>query len=372
MQPLGLPIRSVAWCMVLCLSFIQAACTQDLQSSLESPAVTAIASASTNDATLPNPRTDTNDLTDLLVANQTPPAFSLFIGETNDDGLQDEISICEFNKICVTTLDTRDKRVYQHSAWHNVELIAVQDTDGEPGSEIVVLAHTHEGLLACVCVVHDKTTSIAFYRGLGWSSVDGTTLANTDAIDGDEILVQVKTEEGTLRCLCLIRDRDRTVREYVDQSWATIQIKEVVDTDGALGKEVIFESRDANDQLICVCILRDRENELTTYSDSRWRMGEIHLFADTDGQPGLEIVVAFRNGTGSGITIIHDVSQTSKTYLFEEEHTIQQVRNYDRFSGDEICVLLPSREKFVLITDREEVEEAIDSCGDIGKSGGRA
>lgn len=100
--------------------------------------------------------------------------------------------------------------------------------------------------------------------------------------------------------------------------------------------------------------------------------GEIHLFADTDGQPGLEIVVAFRNGTGSGITIIHDVSQTSKTYLFEEEHTIQQVRNYDRFSGDEICVLLPSREKFVLITDREEVEEAIDSCGDIGKSGGRA
>ena len=104
MQPLGLPIRSVAWCMVLCLSFIQAACTQDLQSSLESPAVTAIASASTNDATLPNPRTDTNDLTDLLVANQTPPAFSLFIGETNDDGLQDEISICEFNKICVTTL----------------------------------------------------------------------------------------------------------------------------------------------------------------------------------------------------------------------------------------------------------------------------
>jgi len=372
MQPLCLPIRSVAWWIALCLSFIQAACTQDPQSSLGSPAVTVISSASTNDATLPIPRSNTNDLNDLLVANQKPPAFSLFIGETNDDGLQEEISICEFNKICVTTLDTRDKRVYQHSAWHNVELIAVQDTDGEPGAEIVLLAHTHEGLLACVCVIHDKTTSIEFYRGLGWSSVDSTTLANTDAIDGDEILVQVKTEEGTLRCLCLIRDRDRTVREYADQSWRTIQIKEVVDTDGALGKEVIFESRDANDQLICICILRGHENELTTYSNSQWRTGEIQLLADTDGQPGLEIVVAFRNGTDSGITIIHDVSQTSKTYLFEEEHTIQQVRNYDRSSGDEICVLLPSREKFVLITDREKKKEAIDSCEDIGKSGGRA
>lgn len=101
-------------------------------------------------------------------------------------------------------------------------------------------------------------------------------------------------------------------------------------------------------------------------------MGEIKLFVDTDGQPGLEIVLAFVNVADSEITIIHNVSRTSKTYLFEEEHTIQQVRNYDRFSGDEICVLLPSREKFVLITDREEVEEAIDSCGDIGKSGGRA
>jgi hypothetical protein len=52
-------------------------------------------------------------------------------------------------------------------------------------------------------------------------------------------------------------------------------------------------------------------------------MGDIKLFVDTDGQPGLEIVLAFVNVAGSGSTIIHDVSRTSNTYLFEEGHTIQ-------------------------------------------------
>lgn len=52
-------------------------------------------------------------------------------------------------------------------------------------------------------------------------------------------------------------------------------------------------------------------------------MGEIKLFVDTDGQPGLEIVLAFVNVADSGIRIIHDVSRISKTYLFEGRHTIQ-------------------------------------------------
>ena len=368
MQALRLPIKSGLSCIALCLSIIQASCTPDSSSPLAPPTVNESSSALVNDAVVRDSRSDTSAPTDRLVSNQKRPEFSLIMGETNDDSLQEEISACEFNKICVTTLETKSKRVYQNSTWQSVSLIAVQDTDGDPGAEIVLLAYTREGRLACVCVIHDKTTSIEFYGGLGWGSVDVKTLANTDAIDGDEILVHVKTEEGTLRCLCIIRDRDRTVREYIDESWTTIEIKEVVDTDGKSGKEVIFESRDSTDQLICVCILRDQQNDVATYTDSRWRMGEVKLFADTDGQPGLEIVVAFMNVADSGVTIIHDVSRTSKTYLFEGGHTIQQVRNYDRSQGDEICVLLLSREEFVLISDRVQRQEVVESCGDIGKS----
>lgn len=369
MQALRLPLKSGFWCIALCLSFIQAACTPDSSSLSVSSTANESSSASSSDASVSDPRSETSAPNDRLETNGKRPEFALIIGETNDDGLQEEISACEFNKICVTTLETKSKRVYQNSAWQSVSLIALQDTDGDPGSEIVLLAYTREGLLACVCVIHDKTTSIEFYGGLGWGSVEVKTLANTDAIDGDEIIVHVKTEEGTLRCLCIIRDRDRTVREYGDESWTTIHIKEVVDTDGESGKEVIFESRDATDQLVCVCILRDRQHEIGTYADSRWRMGEVKLFVDTDGQPGLEIVVAFMNASDSGITIIHDISRTSKTYLFEGGHTIQQVRNFDRSQGEEICVLLLSREEFVLISDRVQEQEVVESCGE--KSTGR-
>ena len=141
-----------------------------------------------------------------------------------------------------------------------------------------------------------------------------------------------------------------------------LQVKAVKDTDGEPGKEVLFESRNLDNELLCVCVIRDRKNELATYIDSQWQTGEVSLLMDADGKPGLEIIVTFTRVSDSGITIIHDVSRTSKTYLFTGKHTIQQVRNYDQSKGDEICVILPTLEKFVLITDRAQEQEVVESC----------
>ena len=124
--------------------------------------------------------------------------------------------------------------------------------------------------------------------------------------------------------------------------------------------------------MICVCVIRGRKDELAIYTDSQWQTGEVSLLMDTDGQPGLEIIVTFTGVSDSGITIIHDVSRTSKTYLFTGRHTIQQVRNYDQSQGDEICVILPSAEKFVLITDRAQEQEVVKSCGEPMRSPARS
>lgn len=360
--------RVTPWCVAFFLCVIQASCTQDSSSSLMTPMVNEIATAPSKDSASISTPPVASGSRNHLETHQSGSDFALIIGETNDDGLSEEISACEFNVICVTTLDTGSKRMYQHSAWQTVRLIAVQDTDGDPGAEIVVVAYTREGLLACVCVIHDKANSIQFYGGQGWGSVEVQTLANTDGIDGEEILVHVKSDEGKLRCFCLIRDRDRTVREYSDVAWTTLRFRIVADTDGESGKEVIFEARDAADQLVCVCVIRDQKNELVSYTDSKWKMGEVQLFTDTDGQPGLEILVTFMNGSSSGITVIHDASRTSTIYEFEGDHTIQQVRNYDRSHGDEICVLLPIQEKYLLINDRQREQEVVESCGHVGKA----
>lgn len=360
------------WLMIGCFSFVQAGCTQDNNPPTGAITPNDLLSASPNEKLakaapqLPDDKKDHSK-----TGIQAPSDFPLIMGETDHDGLPEKISVCETNKICVTTLETGAKRMYENDTWHTVDLIAVEDTDGDAGAEIVTVAYTREGQLACVCIIHDKTKSIEFYRGQRWRFAKVEILEDTDGISGKEVLVQVRTDDGTLQCLCLIRDRDRTVREYSDVAWTTVQIKAVEDTDGEPGKEVLFESRNLDNEVLCVCVIRDRKNELATYTDSQWQTGEVSLLTDTDGQPGLEIIVTFMSVAESGITIIHDVSRTSKTYRFTERHTIQQIRNYDRFQGDEICVLLPGRDKFVLITDRLQEQEVVESCGEQTRSPAR-
>ncbi len=366
-------LNSLAVCLMIgCFSSIQAGCTQNNNPPAGGLTVNESSAASPNGNSakatpqLPNDKKDHSE-----TRIQDPSDFPLIMGETDDDGFPEKISVCETNKICVTTLETGAKRMYENGTWHTVDLIAVEDTDGDAGDEIVTIAYTREGQLACVCIIHDKTKSIEFYRGQSWSFANVEALEDTDGIDGKEVLVQVKTDDGKFQCLCLIRDRDRTVKEYSDVAWTTVQIKAVTDTDGKPGKEVLFESRNLDNELLCVCVIRDRKDELKIYADSQWQTGEVSLLTDTDGQPGLEIIVTFMSVAESGITIIHDVSQTSKTYRFIERHTIQQIRNYDRIQGDEICVLLPARDKFVLITDRLQEQEVVESCGELTRSPAR-
>jgi hypothetical protein len=348
---------------------MQVGCTQDNNPPTGALTANESSAASPNEKSSkasPHLTDDKKDRSKTGIQNRSD--FALIMGETDGDGFPEEISVCEINKICITSIETGSKRVYENGTWHTVDLIAVKDTDGDAGAEIVTVAYTGEGQLACVCIIHDKTKSIEFYKGPRWSSAKVEALEDTDGIGGEEVLVQVRTDDGKLQCLCLIRDRDRTVREYSDVAWTTVQIKAVTDTDGKPGKEVLFESRNLDNELLCVCVIRDQKNELATYTDSQWQTGEVSLLTDTDGRPGQEIIVTFTRVSDSGLTVIHDVSRTSKTYLFTGKHTIQQVRDYDRSQGDEICVLLPTLEKFVLITDRAQEQEVVESCGELTRS----
>lgn len=368
-EPLPFLNSLTVWLMIGCLSSIHVGCTQD-----SSPPTRAL---TTNESSSAAPNAKSSKTSPYLsdekqnsskTGIQNASDFALIMGDTDGDGLPEEISVCEINKICMNTLETGSKRMYENGTWDRLDLIAVEDTDGDAGADIVTVAYTDDGQLACVCIIHDKTRSIQFYRGQRWSSVNVETLEDTDGIGGTEVLLQVRGRDGSIECLCLIHDRDRTVKEFSDAAWTMVQIKAVADIDGEPGKEVLFETRNLDDELLCVCVIQDRKNELATYSDSQWQMGEVSLLTDTDGQPGLEIIVTFTRVSDSGITIIHNVSRTSKTYRFTEGHAIQAIGNYDRSHGDEICVLLPTLEKFVLITDRVQEQEDVESCGEAMKS----
>ncbi len=115
------------------------------------------------------------------------------------------------------------------------------------------------------------------------------------------------------------------------------------DTDGVPGKEIVIEARDAQGNLFCVCIVHDKTNRLSSYSDTLWDSGTIYSVIDTDGQPGLEIVLTYAVDGGGGVGVVRDRAQETRTYIFHgDSPAIQLIADFDQAKGQEVCVLFRS------------------------------
>lgn len=106
--------------------------------------------------------------------------------------------------------------------------------------------------------------------------------------------------------MCVIDDRGRVSRPYIDSSWQSVGLGWIEDTNGVPGKEIVIEARDTNGDLLCVCIIHDGNNHLTSYSDALWKSAAIYLAADTDGQAGVEIVLTYAVDGGGGVGVVRD------------------------------------------------------------------
>ena len=125
----------------------------------------------------------------------------------------------------------------------------------------------------------------------------------------------------------------------------------------------MIEARDTNGDLLCVCIIHDDSNRLTSYSDSLWKSAAIYFAADTDGLPGVEIVLTYAVDGGGGVGVVRDHTEETRTYTFlGDSPAIQQIGDFDRAQGQEVCVLLSHRREYVLITDRVNQQQTVTDC----------
>ena len=140
----------------------------------------------------------------------------------------------------------------------------------------------------------------------------------------------------------------------------------IEDTNGLPGKEIVIEARNTNGDLHCVCIIHDDSNHLTSYSDAHWKSAHIYVAADTDGLPGVELVLTYADDGGGGVGIVRDRTEETRTYTFlGDSPAIQQIEDFDRVKGQEVCVLLNHRREYVLITDRENQQLTVTDCRPI-------
>lgn len=290
--------------------------------------------------------------------------IAFIYADTDGDAAADLVQVCDQNKLCIVHPSrSSSKTTYSHPLWSALNLVAVEDTDGEPGAEVIVLAVSADTGVVCVCVIRDRTNSIEPYAASRWHTVTVETVVDTNGAPGKEIVLVAHDAEGALTCVCVIDDRGRVSRSYIDSSWQSVGLGWIEDTNGIPGKEIVIEARDTNGDLHCVCIIHDDSNRLTSYFDTLWKSANIYVAADTDGQPGVEIVLTYAVDGGGGVGIVRDRTEETRTYTFlGDSPAIQQIGDFDRAQGQEVCVLLRHRREYVLITDRVNQQEAVKDC----------
>lgn len=342
--------------VVLSVCLTSLSCVRE-EASFSSPAAASGSIASTTTPAI-------EPLSPISMGRGLGAGIATMIADTDGDGELDIIEVCSANALCIqhpskSTLST----TYSDPLWESLSLIAVEDTDGEPGAEVILLALNAQTGKVCVCVVHDRTTLMEPYSDTRWRTVRVAVVVDTNNVSGKEIVLFVREAEGTLMCVCIIDDRQHTIRPYIKSSWHSIQLGWIDDTDGLPGNELVLEAHDVNGNLVCVCLIHDQDNRLTVYSDTSWKSGAIALTADTDGQPGMEVIVAYPGYGAGGIAVISDRTEDTRTYtFFEDSPAIQQVGNFDTAQGVEICVYLSHQREYTLIVDRGRQEQAVHDC----------
>lgn len=292
--------------------------------------------------------------------------ISFMQADTDGDGIPDAIGICEETKVCITRGRTNELTVYSHPSWKGVRMVNVQDTDGKAGEEVILLVTNDEGILVCVCVIHDSLNAIAMYQDIDWHSATIQFIVDTDGEPGQEIVLLAVNKRGEVQCLCIIHDRKETYKTYREWDWHSVGSVWHEDTNGIPGHELVIEVHDSEDRLQCVCVIHDDIQKMNAYSDSSWLEGHITLLVDTDGKAGSDIVLSYHTSTGSGIDVVHDGLQTIRKYSFSGPiPSIQQIAHPANIKGHDLCVLLPERNEFVLLTEREEKPLAVESCGSL-------
>lgn len=104
--------------------------------------------------------------------------------DTDGDQFSEQIGICERSKLCILHQSASSPNTYTQAGWADVYLAGVENTDGERGEEVIVIARNPDGKLACLCVIHERTGSVQSYVDPSWYTISIAAITDTDGEPG--------------------------------------------------------------------------------------------------------------------------------------------------------------------------------------------
>lgn len=171
------------------------------------------------------------------------------------------------------------------------------------------------------------------------------SVKDTDGVVGDDIVVVATNGFGAFQCICIIHDRIQSYVQYHDPQWSSVSINTVADTNGNPGAEVVLIVTNSLGQFQCICVIHDQVGSFSSYKDpSNWSSVSINTVTDTDGNTGGDIVLIATNSSGAFwcICVIHDRTGTYSTYRDSANWssvTISGVSDTDGNVGNDIVLI---------------------------------
>lgn len=239
------------------------------------------------------------------------------------------------------------------------------DTDGDGYTDTVTTVHSGN---TGISIYHPRTGATRFYSIPGSFSVH--SIVDTNGVAGGDVIVIRPTGNSTTNGISIVHDQNQTMSMFLYNPYTSFSLHSVVDTDGQAGAELVvvrygvglYASENG------VSVINDRLNGKMQYYYDPNVSYSIYAIADTDGQPGAEIVVD-RHATSlyayeNGISIIDDRERVKRLYWLEVNpgFSINRVANYDGIAGAEVCYNVNNPLRYWMIIDRTQNRAVRSGC----------
>lgn len=187
----------------------------------------------------------------------------------------------------------------------------LQDTDGAPGAEIVLLMTKTYSLDRVVSVIHDRTGAVANYDFKGVTAVSVSYVEQLDAVPGNDIAILSTLKGNYDREVTLINDAKRTTVRFDYPGLSGLSLSAAVDTDGNEGKELVtLATGPWSNYTRRVETLSLASGSRHTYSFGDITSLAVQSIKDVDGAAGAELCIHWNDGGVTGEELITDRTQT--------------------------------------------------------------
>ena len=168
--------------------------------------------------------------------------------DADGNGVADRIERCGSAAICIYLKDTAGQesspRTYKNADWARVSIERVEDVNDIPGNEVIVKTVKPDGGFGCICIITAKDNSLVSYTDPAWFSVTIDSIADTDGVPGTEIILSVTNPKGDFHCICVVHPNSEShvaIAAYSNAKWKYVFVRWQDDTDGSPGQELILE-----------------------------------------------------------------------------------------------------------------------------------